>query len=429
MALQDLSLPRLGETMDSGRLVKWLKQPGEWCERGQSIVEFETDKTVVELPSLMSGRLVEILKHEGELVAVGVAIARMDVPDDLVATVAATPTIPPIGAEHQAPAVPADAASAAPPSVPVPPFHIQPSIRATPVARRLARSLGVSLDGVPGSGRRGRIEATDVPDAVSVGVDAAGVSHPADRRSGNLAWRSWAARGRARGTIVLLHGFAGDGQTWAVMGAHLSRAGHTVLAPDLPSHGQSIANADSLDDLLGPLQEWLNEVCSESHELVGHSMGAVAAVRLARLSGAAKPHRVTLFAPMGLGLEIDAAFVQGMAGVDNVATLRHLLRKLAVRPPCLSLGQESEMVAALGPRGRLNALAAAMVGGGHQRVDILPDLAALGQHARVVMGLEDRIVPWQHVLNLSAATAVHLVHQAGHMLHWDDPTSVAALFD
>ena len=64
--------------MDSGQLVKWLKRPGDWCERGETILELETDKTVVELPSLLTGRLVEILRQEGEQVEVGSVIARID---------------------------------------------------------------------------------------------------------------------------------------------------------------------------------------------------------------------------------------------------------------------------------------------------------------------------------------------------------------
>ena len=428
MALRDLTLPRLGETMDSGQLVKWLKRPGDWCERGETILELETDKTVVELPSLLTGRLVEILRQEGEQVEVGSVIARIDAEGSgSAAAPAPSAAIEEVGLVD-VPGLCLDSEVAAP--TPPPVVAAAAPQRATPVARRLAAIRSIALDTVKGTGRRGRIETSDVLRAVGDAAGAASVFHPPSEGCGGLAWRSWAAQGPARGTLVLLHGFAGDSQTWAVMGSHLSRTGHAVLAPDFPSHGDSSAEADSLDALLGSLQRWLAEVCSGPYELVGHSMGAVGAVRLASLvAKELRPPRVTLFAPIGLGLEIDAGFVLGMACVDNVETFRHLLRKLALRPPSLSRREEVDMVATLGPRGRLHGLAAALVHGGYQRVDIVPEIAALGGRARVVFGLEDRIVPWQHVLNLSAATAVHLVRQAGHMLHWDDPAAAAALFD
>src|SRR5688572_29154418 len=55
MAEIDLPLPRLGETMEEGRIVAWLKQPGDRFKRGEILLEVETDKTVVEVPALQDG--------------------------------------------------------------------------------------------------------------------------------------------------------------------------------------------------------------------------------------------------------------------------------------------------------------------------------------------------------------------------------------
>ena len=71
-----LTLPRLGETMESGRVVGWLKQPGENFLRGETIVEIETDKTVVELPALRDGLLIEVLAAEGSDIDVGAPLCR-----------------------------------------------------------------------------------------------------------------------------------------------------------------------------------------------------------------------------------------------------------------------------------------------------------------------------------------------------------------
>lgn len=62
----ELDMPRLGETMEEGRIVRWLKAAGDNFERGEAVLEIETDKTVAEFPALVGGKVVEILRQEGE---------------------------------------------------------------------------------------------------------------------------------------------------------------------------------------------------------------------------------------------------------------------------------------------------------------------------------------------------------------------------
>ncbi len=73
-----LTLPRLGETMESGRVVVWLKKAGEVFRRGETIVEIETDKTVTEIPAFCDGLMVDILVPEGDEAAVGDPLCRYD---------------------------------------------------------------------------------------------------------------------------------------------------------------------------------------------------------------------------------------------------------------------------------------------------------------------------------------------------------------
>jgi pyruvate dehydrogenase E2 component (dihydrolipoamide acetyltransferase) len=152
-----LTLPRLGETMESGRVVTWVKHAGDAFRRGETLVEIESDKTVVELPALTDGRLVEILVPEGTDVAVGDPLCRIS---DQSSVISDQPPPPP--------AVPAllgnqmDSKGSAFGRVegqsPSPSLRL----RATPLARRLARQHGIALAGLTGTGRRGRIGAGDV---------------------------------------------------------------------------------------------------------------------------------------------------------------------------------------------------------------------------------------------------------------------------
>jgi pyruvate/2-oxoglutarate dehydrogenase complex dihydrolipoamide acyltransferase (E2) component len=113
-----LLLPRLGETMDSGRVVSWQKKPGEGFRRGETIVEVESDKTVVELPALVGGILVEILAAEGDDIPVGAPLCRYERADAR---------------------EPGPSNAAAPPRVE---RERGPARRATPAARSLARKHG-----------------------------------------------------------------------------------------------------------------------------------------------------------------------------------------------------------------------------------------------------------------------------------------------
>ena len=73
--MKKIILPRLGETMELGTIVKWLINEGEQFMRGQILVEIESDKTTIELPALQEGKLKEILIKKGEVANIGETIA------------------------------------------------------------------------------------------------------------------------------------------------------------------------------------------------------------------------------------------------------------------------------------------------------------------------------------------------------------------
>jgi pyruvate dehydrogenase E2 component (dihydrolipoamide acetyltransferase) len=74
----EVFMPRLGQSMEEGRVLKWLKPVGAKVERGEVIAEIETDKATVDLEALVTGTVVEIMGVEGEIVPIGTAIAIID---------------------------------------------------------------------------------------------------------------------------------------------------------------------------------------------------------------------------------------------------------------------------------------------------------------------------------------------------------------
>ena len=109
-------MPALGVAMTEGLVLRWLKEPGDSVVEGESVLEIETDKSAVEVPSPASGILGPLLFPEGAMVPTGVAVTHVsDGSDEVVETVAVAPPVTPSTDDlvAEAPAQPAGALSAA----------------------------------------------------------------------------------------------------------------------------------------------------------------------------------------------------------------------------------------------------------------------------------------------------------------------------
>jgi pyruvate dehydrogenase E2 component (dihydrolipoamide acetyltransferase) len=166
MAVKDVILPMLGETMNDGVIVEWMKAMGEPVKRGDVLFAVETDKAILEVEASADGFLREILTPAGERVPVLAVVARLtDTTDE------------PLGPADQRMATEGGSESAgqrisestseqvAPASslAPTPPLPDTPTrLFATPRARKLAEEKGVDLTEIIGSGQEGRIVERDV---------------------------------------------------------------------------------------------------------------------------------------------------------------------------------------------------------------------------------------------------------------------------
>lgn len=411
----DLNMPRLGETMEEGRIVRWLKAEGDSFERGEAVLEIETDKTVAEFPALVSGKLVEILRQEGDMVTVGDAIARIEVAADSITQKVEAVSHAETAAETAQQSAVSRAARAA---------SQGQRTRATPLARRLARQKGIDINTLSGSGRRGRVEKEDVL-AASGNAPASADVNFVDLADGRVAYTDIGPK-NAR-VIVLLHGFSGDRTTWSNVASGLRRAGFRVVAPDLPAHGLTTINAANADQLSQFLPAFLDALSIKKADVVAHSLGAVAATVFAS-AHTARVASLTLVAPAGLGSDIDAGFISGMAQATTVGEITHLLRRIAAKPVELSPVLVAEFAATMA-RGRLKDLAEAVVGPSGQRTDIIASLEKLSRSmpVRALVGLQDRIIPWQQVTSLQPSIGVHFLAQSGHMPQWDQAKDVTDL--
>ena len=170
--MADIVMPRLSDTMEEGTILRWIGRDGEHIRRGQELVEIETDKATMVYESDLEG-ILHTVAQEGQTLPVGELIAHVG--EAAAAGEGDGPALAgPAGLDAQGGAAPAPAPGppAAPAPVPGARDGGEERVKASPLARRIARERGVDLDAVQGSGPGGRIVRADVQAAAPRGQAA-----------------------------------------------------------------------------------------------------------------------------------------------------------------------------------------------------------------------------------------------------------------
>ena len=198
MATHDIFMPALSSTMTEGKIVEWLKQPGDKVERGESVLVVESDKADMDVESFQEGYLAAVLMPAGSTAPVGETIGLIveteaEIADAKAKAPTAAPSAAPTAPAAAAPAAPAPPAAPRAPAPVAAPAPISAPVAApasngrlivSPRARKLASQMGVDLAGLRGTGPNGRIQAEDVekaagrpvtPPRVGEGTSAAAV--------------------------------------------------------------------------------------------------------------------------------------------------------------------------------------------------------------------------------------------------------------
>ncbi len=187
----DVRMLQLSPTMTEGRIARWLKKEGEAVESGEVLAEVETDKATMELEAPEDGVLAKIVAPEGATVPVGAPIAVLveegeELSADYVpaaeegAPAAEEAKREAPAAEEPAPEAAAQSARLAPAEAAAPARRGR--IKASPLARRLAKMKGVDLAAIRGTGPGGRIVAADVERAAARGIRLGAAAVPVPER-------------------------------------------------------------------------------------------------------------------------------------------------------------------------------------------------------------------------------------------------------
>jgi len=182
--MPEIIMPKVGDAMTEGKIVRWYKQAGDKVSKGEPVLEIETDKVNLDLEAEADGTLGDLQAKEGEMIPVGETLAQILAPGEKPAEKPADnrratdkkDSVKHTTGEYQeaieqkgprrdkSQAVPAQNVIAIPVA--------GSRQRSSPLARRMAKDLGVPLESLQGSGPQGRIIAKDVQGAQSSGNNA-----------------------------------------------------------------------------------------------------------------------------------------------------------------------------------------------------------------------------------------------------------------
>lgn len=423
----EIILPRVDMDMTTGQISRWFFDEGAAVTKGQVLFEIETDKAAMEIDAAATGILTG-RAATGTQVPVGSIVGWIVAEGEVFA--------PPVAAKAEMVEETAIAVNA--PAVEAIVVPASDGTRATPLARRLALQNQVNLAEVAGSGPRGRVQSHDVethiaqklPKAVVVAPLPKPASPPRQlqKSDSGLLNHAWLRQGEGT-PLVLVHGFGADLNSWRPLVQALA-TNRPVFALDLPGHGGSgLASVDSIEDIADQIAATLVWANITSAHVIGHSLGAAAATLAAeRFQG--EVQSLFLISPAGLGPQINAAFLDGYCRSNGEASLGAWMQLLVADSSVLS---PSFIRATANARTQGDTaatqrqIADIAFPDGTQAFSILGVLEKLSMPVRVVFGVQDKIIPAVHTLDLPGAVAVHRLANVGHMPHIEAKELVARL--
>ncbi|MGH2566813.1 MAG: dihydrolipoamide acetyltransferase family protein [Bacteroidota bacterium] len=179
-------MPKLSDTMEEGTILKWVRKEGEKVKQGETIVEIESDKADMELEAYVSGVLRKIVVPEGGKAPIGALIAVIGEQDEDVAALLTQTPAPPAAQAEVKKESPAPTQATSPQSTMVAPVAATPPaavsqphdgrVKASPLAKRVAKEHSINIASVPGSGPQGRVIKRDIEGVLSGKIS---VSRPA----------------------------------------------------------------------------------------------------------------------------------------------------------------------------------------------------------------------------------------------------------
>ena len=311
-----------------------------------------------------------------------------------------------------------------------------------PDAGRLRRKVAAEGDVLPVKALLGVLAPAEVSDEDIDAYVAAYVT-PADDEEEEGATASayqfaevdglrvrYARKGTGAQIVLFIHGFGGDLDNW-LFNLDALAEGHTVVALDLPAHGQSSPQlpGTTLAALAAFVARFMDVLDIADAHLVGHSMGGGVAAQLA-LDAPRRVRSLSLIDSAGLGDEVNHGYTEGFVHAQSRRELKPVVELLFADPGLASRQMLDDLLAYKrldGVSEALGALGASLFADGRQREQPGRRLDAHALPVLVLWGEQDRIIPPAHAQQAPEGATVHVLPGAGHMPQMEKASEVNAL--
>jgi pyruvate dehydrogenase E2 component (dihydrolipoamide acetyltransferase) len=239
---------------------------------------------------------------------------------------------------------------------------------------------------------------------------------------------SYLRRGDSGEVVFLIHGFAGDKNSWLFNHEALA-ATNTVYGLDLPGHGNSdkVIDDPGLDGFAKVVFGFADALKIGQLHLVGHSLGGAISLAAA-LQGKDRIKSVTVIGSAALGKEIDAQYLRGLTRTNSRKEVKTLAGRIFANEGLVTRQLVEDLLRFKrldGVQAALESILSSFLDGDQQRIVLSEKLANLGKPIRVIWGGKDRIIPASHAA--LAGADVHILPNAGHMVQMEAANEVNKL--
>ncbi|WP_118178817.1 acetoin dehydrogenase dihydrolipoyllysine-residue acetyltransferase subunit [Paraburkholderia phosphatilytica] len=231
---------------------------------------------------------------------------------------------------------------------------------------------------------------------------------------------------------VLIHGFGGDLNNWLFNHADLAQH-REVWALDLPGHGESAKAVEtgSVDELADAVLAFLDDRDIQRAHLIGHSMGGLVAMTVAR-KAPARVASLALIASAGLGDEINRAYIEGFVAGNSRNSLKPHVAQLFADASLVTRQLVEDIVKYKRLEGvddALRKISTAAFEGGKQQRNHRAQLGELAPRVQVIWGAQDQVIPAQHAEGLPANVRAKVFDGKGHMVQMEAASDVNRLLN